>query len=174
MKPQIAQITPISRIDLWELKEDGTRLRAVRAWEGGSEERGDAEEKRMRTAIGVVTAVAALLVMALWYPRGGPNDGRYAAEIRALESADVATEVGKAVATGDRRFVGLFGDGLYFPGVPDARVIEIQNRQQYRVLPDTTDCFESKEHERLQRASERYAEKYNRALLAKIAARAER
>jgi len=92
---------------------------------------------------------------------------KYADQIRALESADVAAEVEAAVSKGDLRFVGVMGFGLLVPGVPDYQE-KYAARYGVRVIENTSDAIENEEHRRLQDAAYRYAEKYNSLLIPQL------
>ena len=76
-------------------------------------------------------------------------------------------EVDAAVSTGDLRFVGVMGIGLIVPGVPDYHE-KYAAKYGVRVIENTSDAIESKEHGRLQEVAYEYAEKYNRRLIAKL------
>jgi hypothetical protein len=109
----------------------------------------------------VALAVAVAGSVLCFRDTGGP----YADQIRKLRNADIEAEVGEALASGDARFVAVLSDGLDVPGVPPE--LAPVSSTSYRVIPNTTDATESSEHRRLQEVARRYAEKYNRVLMAK-------
>ena len=90
----------------------------------------------------------------------------YAAQIKRLESADVAAEVDAAMARGDKRLVGVMGIGLITPGVPDD--YDGPDRG-VRIIENTSDAIENDEHMRLQDAAYRYAKQYNELLRQRLA-----
>ena len=113
-------------------------------------------------------AVIGLVALGLTaYMFFGP--GQYSAQIAQLESADVAKEVEDATARGDYRFVALHNIGLIVPGVLDYHAT--YGKYGHRFVPNTSDCVVGDEHWRLQGVADRYAERYNTLLLAKIKAK---
>jgi hypothetical protein len=92
----------------------------------------------------------------------------YSSLTRALESRDVAADLKEALAHGDSRFMGVMGIGLIVPGVPDYYK-KHKGSRGVRVIPYTSDAIGSEAEQRLQSAAHRYAENYNRLLLASIA-----
>jgi len=113
-----------------------------------------------RKWIAIILCVFALL------GNGCKRSGKYAAQIEALESADPAADVNRAIAAGDLRFVGVIGVALIVPGAPDW--VHVTPQGHVRYIPNTSDAFESEEHARLQQIAYNYAEKYNRILLTKM------
>lgn len=111
--------------------------------------------------------VVALVVTASFVAGCSKSPGKYADQIRSLQSADVSAEVAAAVSKGNFRFVGVMGFALTVPGVPD---YETKYATQYglRVIEHTSDAIESPEHAQLQRVAHDYAERYNKLLLSRI------
>ena len=90
----------------------------------------------------------------------------YSAQIKALESANPAVDVDRAILAGDWRFVGVMSDGPIVPGAP--AWVRLSPPGQVKYIPNTSDAIESEEHGRLQRVAYRYAERYNQILLRKV------
>jgi hypothetical protein len=122
---------------------------------------------RARTLVALLVGGIALAGGVLWAWLAA--DGPFADQIRQLESADINAEVEAAVSKGDFRFVAVAADGIIVPGLPADRRWPI--RSELRVIENTSDVIQSREHMRLQRVADAYAEKYNRALLARLAKR---
>lgn len=130
--------------------------------------------RRATLAVVVALLVVAAGVGVALLARGGrpvtpPTAGsKYAAQIKALESAVPAADLTAAWAASDRRFVGVMGVGLVVPGVTNYYAV-YDKSNGVRIIPNTSDAIESDEHARLRDVAHEYALRYNRLLLAKLA-----
>ena len=85
----------------------------------------------------------------------------------SLTGLNPQTELQRALARGDRRFLGLQGFAIAVPGVK--RTDPLYPRQsEVRVIPGTSDGLRGPRGARLNRVAAAYAARYNRALLAEL------
>src|SRR5688572_16880298 len=97
----------------------------------------------------------------------GGCGGKYAQQLRALESADPEAEAEAAVAQGDYRFIRVLQDTEVYPGVPDSS-LPLVRRHGARTIENTSDAIENSEHRELQVVAFRYGDRYNKRLLARL------
>ncbi len=88
-------------------------------------------------------------------------------ELRRLETADPAKEVEAAWSRNDRRFLGILGFDLYAPGI-NKTDWKIDPVKDVRLLDDQGCIVWNEEHQHLREVAVKYADRYNRLLLAKL------
>jgi hypothetical protein len=111
---------------------------------------------RFSTAI-VVMIVAALAIGIVIRVTEPPIPE----SLRRMERADPVIDLKAAIATGDHRFIGIFGIGLSTPGAPR----ELAKKYGVNPIKGTSDCIIGHEMGRLQSLAIKYAETYNKMLL---------
>jgi hypothetical protein len=119
---------------------------------------------RLRTLLVMTAAVALIFAILRWQPWLSATEREYLNKAEAFDNADVASEVREAIRRGDRRFVGVYEDGLTVPGVsgpiaPDS----------VRVIEGTSDAMSGRSQWRFQRAALEYARRYNALLSEQLA-----
>jgi len=116
-----------------------------------------------RRGVWFISIFFGVALVAGWWVSGG----KYTKQILAIKLADPDHDAAAALATGDKRYVAVMGAGLMVPGVPDWW--KSRGRGNVRVIPNTSDAIETPQHALLQSVARDYAERYNRALLKRLA-----
>lgn len=118
---------------------------------------------------GLLILVAIIGVGALGFIVGdkkpwlSQRDRHLLAKAQMYELANIDDEVASAMRAGDYRFVGIFGEGIFAPGVPPFHKVTL-DRKSLRTIEDTGDVIESGAHKTYIEAATRYAERYNMRL----------
>lgn len=87
------------------------------------------------------------------------------AELRKTVRSDPTKDFKKAIAKSDLRFVGVMGFALEIPGVPSAHWKHYKDTYGVRIIPGTSDAYESIEHQNLNEKAREYAATYNKLLM---------
>jgi len=96
----------------------------------------------------------------------GPNASLFWRAVR-LRLSSPARDARAALSRNDRRFCGMAGIGLFFPGVPDGDMDRLNAQFGHRLL--ATGCvITSEDDERYRQAAYEYAAAYNRTILAAV------
>jgi hypothetical protein len=122
---------------------------------------------RRRIVLGLLVAGAAILIGAAFFLYEPiVHELRYAALLRDIRRRDAVREAEAAWNRGDQRFMGTYGLGMSFPGVPD----DADLRQQHGVNPikGTTDYLVGDTQAEFQCAATEFASRYNHEILARI------
>ena len=89
-------------------------------------------------------------------------------ELERLRSASPQNDLEATWARNDARFIGLNGFGAIIPGVPEPHYLDVIKNYGVKTIEGTTDGEFSPEVTQLNQMAARYAESYNRLLLAKL------
>src|SRR5262245_17118308 len=93
---------------------------------------------------------------------GGEHRWNDAAAV--LTAADPDADAEQTFAAGDTRFLVSGGYGYFtVPGVPDSESL-YDRRDEWRIVPGTTDAFESQDHVAFQAPAQAYMVRFNRRL----------
>ncbi|MBI3855449.1 MAG: hypothetical protein HY293_07135 [Planctomycetes bacterium] len=114
----------------------------------------------------LIATACLLLCFGLWYlliGKGLPHS-TWTREYRAK---DPLRDAAAAWDAGDRRFKGVYGDGLSAPGLP---YDEFYFGRRYGVdgIRGTSDCFATREQAEFQSVACEYARKYNGVILQRV------
>jgi hypothetical protein len=137
--------------------------------------------RRNRRYVVVAVLVLAALALAgggylLLVPQPIPDDlrpGRFGPKpmeahlnraIIAYWRASPEADVERALAEGDRRFVGVMGYALVVPGVEDR---DLKKEHGVKVIPYVSDMIEGYRHKVFVDIAHKYAEQYNAELLSR-------
>jgi hypothetical protein len=113
----------------------------------------------------VATLLALLLAGLAWY--FWPEVGYYRAASR-FDSADAAGDASRAWESGDRRWMGVYGNALVTPGVPEDAAWFYTAKFGVNGIRGTSDVRFSPGNSRFNHAARDYAGRYNAELVRRI------
>lgn len=124
-------------------------------------------QPRRRIVLVLLVAGAAILIAAaffLYEPIA--HELHYSALLRDIRSRDAVREAEAAWSRGDQRFMGIYGLGMSFPGVPNDA--DLRERHGVNPIQGTSDCLVGDTQGEFQHLAYEFASRYNHEILARI------
>jgi|ERR1041384_3392510 hypothetical protein len=124
-------------------------------------------DPRRRIVLVLFVAGAAILIAAgffLYEPIA--HQVHYSALSRDIRRRDAVQEAEAAWNRGDQRFMGIYGLGMRYPGVPDNA--NLREKHGVNPIQGTSDCLVGDTQCEFQHLAEEFASRYNREILARI------
>ncbi|MDH4101636.1 MAG: hypothetical protein OEV28_13815 [Nitrospirota bacterium] len=88
-----------------------------------------------------------------------------ARKLRWIENADAAADARQAIDKSDFRLKGVYGDGVFVPGVDEDNYFDCVNDYGVDPIKGTSSKTYGKEYEKLMKVAISYAINYNRTIL---------
>lgn len=101
-------------------------------------------------------------------PEFAPRQAIVVSQLQRLKSASPERDVATAWAREDTRFLGVNGYSVSVPGVPKEKIHSAAMRGQLHPIEGTAETPQSDEQRELNVVAWKYAERYNKLLLAKL------